>query len=80
MKSKLKYTQLTRLLRSEFDSVTRAAALLEVDRATLWRWAKDRPQRLVELTLYGSPEFNAALIHELNKLMSTQQRERGGIC
>lgn len=80
MKSESKLSPLTTLLRSEFGSVTQAAKRLEVSRATLWRWATRRPERLMELTLHGSDEFTVQLVHELNKLVQTTRRERGGKC
>lgn len=81
MKSESKLTPLTKLLRAEFGSVTRAAELCEVGRSTLWRWMVHRPERLLELTLYAEGEdFAPALIKELNRLNTTERRERGGMC
>lgn len=74
-------TPLTKLLRAEFGSVMRAAELMEVSRATLWRYMVHRPERLLELTLYAEGEtFHTDLIQELNRLNATERRERGGVC
>ena len=69
------------LLRNEYGSVTKAAQLLEVSRVTLWRWMRDKPERLMELILHSpSDTFTVQLVAELNHLIQLHKRERGGQC
>ena len=58
----------------------KAADLLGITYPTLYRWLTQRPERLLELTLHGSPEFNAKLLEQINHLIQIEGRERGGQC
>ncbi len=68
------------LIQGEFGSSTRAAELLGINYATLYRWLTQRPERLLELTLHGGKEFNERLLTEINRTIQTEGRERGGQC